>query len=311
MNAAAAVSAVVIAAVLFGTTGSAQALASRALDAPLDPVAVGAARVVLAGLLLCALVAARRGVAALRGDVPATLVGGVGVAVYQIGFLTGVHSAGIAAGTMIALGSGPAFTGVLQWIVHRHRPDRLWLIATAVAVSGMALIVSGGSSSGSAALLGVVAALAAGLGYAIYTVAGAVLIERGSRSDSAMAQMFGVGALLLVPVLLWTGVSTLASAVGVATIVYLALVPTVLAYLLFGYGLSHLPPATVATLTLTEPVVAAALGVFVIGETLTARAGVGMAVVLSALLLLAAGTLRRARIAQPETDSSSVPVRRR
>ncbi|WP_260683980.1 EamA family transporter [Rhodococcus sp. KBS0724] len=55
----------------------------------------------------------------------------------------------------------------------------------------------------------------------------------------------------------------------------------------------HLSPATVATLTLLEPVVAAALGAAVLGETITTVALLGMATVVAALALLTADTLRK------------------
>jgi DME family drug/metabolite transporter len=66
----------------------------------------------------------------------------------------------------------------------------------------------------------------------------------------------------------------------------------VLAYLLFAAGLRRLPPATVATLTLTEPVVAALLGTAVLGEQLTLVAGLVMAAVVASLAVLATSTLR-------------------
>ncbi|MDI9900287.1 EamA family transporter [Rhodococcus sp. IEGM 1409] len=179
-----------------------------------------------------------------------TVIGGIGVAAYQLGFFTGVQTAGVAAGTMIALGSGPAFTGALQWIVDRRRPGLQWFLSTAVAVAGMALIVAGQSGDGSSDVIaGAIPALIAGLGYATYTVAGDRLIESGTSPQGAMGQMFGVGGIILLPMLLLQWPGGLDTAAGSVTVVYLVAVPTVIAYLLFAAGLRHLPPATVATLT--------------------------------------------------------------
>ncbi|ABG93212.1 MULTISPECIES: DMT family transporter [Rhodococcus] len=293
-----AVAAVVAASILFATTGTAQALASRALGYDLDPLAVGSARVVAAGALLAAFAALRGGLGfgdgpGIRRYAPAVW-GGIGVAAYQLGFFTGVQSAGVAAGTMIALGSGPAFTGALQWAVHRHRPGPVWAVSTVIAVAGMALIVAGttGGSDSSGILAGALPALIAGLGYAAYTVAGSSLLAAGSSPEAAMGQMFGLGGLFLIPVLVATWPGGLDTGAGAAAAVYLAIVPTVLAYLLFAAGLRRLPPATVATLTLTEPVVAALLGTAVLGEQLTLVAGLGMAAVVASLAVLATSTLR-------------------
>ncbi|MDV6275711.1 DMT family transporter [Rhodococcus erythropolis] len=96
-----------------------------------------------------------------------------------------------------------------------------------------------------------------GLGYATYTVAGAGLVESDASLQAALGQVFGVGGIILLPVLLWQWPGGLDTAAGSVPVVYLIAVPTVIAYLLFAAGLRHLPPATVATLMLLEPVVAA------------------------------------------------------
>ncbi|MBC2638834.1 MULTISPECIES: DMT family transporter [unclassified Rhodococcus (in: high G+C Gram-positive bacteria)] len=293
-----AVAAVVAASILFATTGTAQALASRSLGYDLDPLAVGSVRVVAAGALLAAFAAVRGGLgfgarSGFRGYAPAVW-GGIGVAAYQLGFFTGVQSAGVAAGTMIALGSGPAFTGALQWVVHRRRPGPVWAVSTVIAVAGMGLIVAGTTegSDASGVPAGALPALIAGLGYAAYTVAGSSLLTAGASPEAVMGQMFGLGGLFLIPVLVATWPGGLDTGAGAAAAAYLAIVPTVLAYLLFAAGLRRLPPATVATLTLTEPVVAALLGTVVLGEQLTVVAGLGMAAVVASLAVLATSTLR-------------------
>ncbi|KOS53710.1 EamA family transporter [Rhodococcus rhodochrous] len=286
---AGAVALVLAASALFGTTGTAQALGSRALGAPLDAVAVGAGRIVLAGTVL-ALFAWPRGPLFPPGRRLPTLLGAGGVVMYQLGFFTAVQTAGVAAGTMIALGSGPAFAGLLQWLVSRRHPGRVWAVSTAIAVVGLVLIVagSGDGASGSAGSVaaGALPALAAGLGFATYTVAGAALLARGATPAGSMGAMFGVAAVPMAAILSARWPGGLDSVAGATTVVYLALVPTVLAYLLFARGLRRLTPAAAATLTLAEPVVAAVLGVLVLGERLEPVAFAGTVVVVTALMLL-------------------------
>ncbi|MGH3517255.1 MAG: DMT family transporter [Haloechinothrix sp.] len=277
---------VVLAAVLFGTTGTAQALGPDGLD----PLTVGAGRVVLGGALL-AIVAAVRGAYRQGLEVPwgTVLIGALGVAAYQLGFFSGVHLAGVAVGTVIALGSCPLFAGLIEWLVTRRRPRPTWLAATSVAVVGVTVLVLSGrqADDGTNPALGALPALLAGLGYGVYTVCGSRLIARGARPEGAMGLLFGSGAVLLLPVLLVRWPGGLDSASGLVVVAYLALVPTVLAYLLFGAGLRVLPAGTVATLNLAEPVVAALLGVLVLGESLTGFGVGGIAVVLLGLGLLA------------------------
>lgn len=278
--------AVVAAAALFGTTGTAQELGPHTLD----PIAVGAARIVGAGLLLAGLAALRgayRGVP--RPPLGVLVAGAVGVGLYQLGFFTGVRLAGVAIGTVVALASCPVWTGLLSWIVDRRPPGRQWVIATALAVGGVGVLVTanGDGGGGHTLALGVLPALLAGLGYGMYTVAGSKLIAAGQRSDGAMGLLFGAGGMLLLPVLVATWPGGLNSGGGLAVAGYLVIVPTFLAYLLFGAGLRVLPAATVATLNLAEPVVAATLGVTVLAEPITVGGALGALLVLVGLLVLA------------------------
>jgi DME family drug/metabolite transporter len=102
-----------------------------------------------------------------------------------------------------------------------------------------------------------------------------------------MARIFGVGGLALLPVLIFNHPGALASAGGVALALYLGAVPTALAYVLFARGLRHLAAGEVATLTLAEPLTAAALGAVALGERPGAVALGGVALVLAGLAALA------------------------
>nr|WP_236055199.1 DMT family transporter [Streptomyces sabulosicollis] len=103
-----------------------------------------------------------------------------------------------------------------------------------------------------------------------------------------MGAVFGVGGLLLVPVLLFTGAPLLDSGSNVAVGAYMALVPMFAGYVLFGWGLAHVPASTATTLSLLEPAVAAVLAVLVVGERLPAAGWGGIALVLACLAVLTA-----------------------
>lgn len=134
--------------------------------------------------------------------------------------------------------------------------------ATAGASSGP------GARSAGSTVLGVVLGLTAGLTYAVYSWAAHRLIGRGLTSGAAMGTVFGIGGLLLVPVLAATGAPLLDSWSAAAVGAYMALVPMFLGYVLFGWGLARVRASTATTLTLLEPAVAAVLAVLVVGERL-------------------------------------------
>ena len=74
--------------------------------------------------------------------------------------------------------------------------------------------------------------------------------------------------------------------------IFLGVVPTAAAYLLFARGLRRLSAAETATLTLAEPLTAALLGVIVLSERMSAPAALGGALILGGLLVLAAPEVR-------------------
>lgn len=292
--------AVLLAAVCFGTTGTAQALGPEA-----DPLSVGAARLVVGGGAL-ALVAALQLAAGRRRDgngTPAAVppgrlsrlpswvliaVGAVGVVAYQPAFFAGTGANGVAVGTVVALGSAPVLTGALDWVVSGRRPGGRWLVATVIATAGVATLALATDGTAAAAdPAGIAASIGAGASYAIYTIAAKALIDRGWSSTGSMGALFGVAGAAALPLLLVTDASWLATGPGLAMALWLGLVTTTLAYVLFGFGLRGLAPATVSTLTLAEPLTAGLLGVLLLGEQLSAMAALGLAVLGAGLVVLA------------------------
>jgi DME family drug/metabolite transporter len=75
--------------------------------------------------------------------------------------------------------------------------------------------------------------------------------------------------------------------------VYLAIVPTVLAYLLFARGLTKLSASETTTIVLAEPVTATALGVTVLHESLGVIGILGIALVIAGIATLALPSMSR------------------
>jgi DME family drug/metabolite transporter len=287
---------VLLSAVCFGTTGTAQALGPDGIP----PAVVGAARILVGGALLVIVAVAAGRARGRGGGLPRgpVAVAALGVAAYQLAFFAAVADTGVAIGTVVALGSAPALTGALEWLVERRRPDARWFPATALACAGVALLVLAGAGTAGVSAPGVGLAVLAGASYATYTLAAKRLLAAGHAPEPVMAAAFGTGALLLVPVLALGDTSGLWTPGGVALAAFLGVVPTALAYVLFARGLRHLSAAETSTLTLAEPLTAALLGVIVLAERPGAGALAGAGLVLAGLVDLA-GTTPRRRPARP------------
>lgn len=309
--------AVLLASVCFGTTGTAHALGPDA-----SALSVGAARIMIGGgalALVAALLhfagrrsgaigtsaAATPGVASFPSSSTTSgarrlaptwlvvLIGALGVLAYQPAFFAGTAANGVAVGTVVALGSAPIITGGLDWLLSRRYPGHRWLVATLIATTGVAMLATAGEPGRSATEpLGLLASLGAGASYAVYTLAAKGLMDRGWTATGSMGALFGAAAATSVPVLLTADASWLATGPGLAMALWLGLVTTTLAYVLFGAGLRGLAPATVATLTLAEPLTAGLLGVALLGETLPAMAIAGLLVLAAGIAVLATGGTR-------------------
>jgi len=276
----------------WGSTGT----AAHYAPAGAGTASIGAARIAIGGVLLfaIALVTAERrrevrrllsagGRARVALALAASAVGG-----YQVFFFAAVRMTGVAIGTVVAIGSAPVFTGALTRLSGGPRLGLRWMVATAAAVAGCTVLVTAGKAAG-ADPAGITLALAAGLCYAVYAVTAARLISAGSPETAVMGLLFGGAAVLLAPVLAASSPGWVLSGRGLAVVGYLGVVTTALAYLLYGRGLRTLSAPVAVTLGLAEPVVAAILGLVVVGERLSPGGIAGLLLVGLALATLVGG----------------------
>lgn len=261
---------------LFGTVGTA-----RVLGPPIPSPSIAAGRLAASALLLVALaLVLRSGPAMWRAARhPWVYLAGAGQAGFQVCFLAAVEQIGVATGTLIAIGCTPIIAGMVT-----RQVTTVWLSATALSVVGLVLLVGG--DAGGVDVLGLASALGASASYATYIIATRHLVARGVSGLGVLAAIFAVSGLALVPFLLFGDPGQMWTAPGLATVAYLAVVPTVLAYSLFNAGLHGVTASTAATLGLTEPVVAAGLGVLVLDERLGVVGTVGAGMVLLGLFVL-------------------------
>ena len=284
-----AVAAVVAAAVLFGTSGTARELGPESASS----LAVGAARIAIGSVVLWAVVAANRRreplptAGVLRPLRRLLAIGGIGVAIYTPLFFVAVDRTGVAVGTVVAIASGPFFAAGLDWRFRRIRPTMTWLRGTVVTVVGVTVLIAAVDSGGTAIdLAGVGAALAAGLGYAIYSVTSKATMERGLASTAALAIPFTIGVVVVLALSIREAPNWVATGAGLAMALYLGVVATGLAYVLFGFGLRRLTSATAVTLVLAEPLTAALLAAVVLDESIPWVGWVGVASVMVGLVLV-------------------------
>jgi DME family drug/metabolite transporter len=271
-------------AALFGTVGTAQLLGP---EVPVSGLA--AARLLLAGLVLSAMALAAGRAISMRGCLrhAPTWWAALGQIGFNLCFLGAMIHAGVAVGTLVAIGATPILTGLVT-----RQVSLRWLAATGIAVAGLALLVGGqlldDGAGGARPLspLGIVLAVGAAASYATYIISGNVAASRGLDTSAFLAVAFSGSAVLGLPLLAVTDVSWLGTPDGLLLVGYLAVVPTVLAYHLFNRGLGGVRSSTASTLALIEPVIAAGLAVLVLGERLSVVSLLGAGLILVGLLVI-------------------------
>ncbi len=279
---------VVVASILWGTTGTASAFIPD-----VSPLGIGAFAMGVGGILLV-LNAKKHLVsdkAKLLSQPKVLLIGSLCVAIYPLTFYSSMRLAGVAIGTVISIASAPFFTVMMERLISNKHITRRWKISFASGAIGVILLTLGKTHyldvnvASSNQVLGVLLGLVAGLTYATYSWSARQMIENGVNSKSAMASMFGLSAILLLPSLIFTGDNLFLDIKHISVALYMAIAPMFLGYLLFGQALKVIEASRATLITLLEPIVATILAIIIIGEDFSSIGWLGMGLMVICLLL--------------------------
>lgn len=270
---------IALAAVLWGTLGTAARLALR--DG-MDPLELSVWRALLGGALFGAHALARGRTRIALRDVPAVAAFAlIGVAVFYLSYFRAVRTGG-AALAAILLYTAPAWVALASalWLGERMTPRKL--AALALTLAGVALVATGGRGDVRLGTAAIGWGLLSGVAYAAYYLFGKRWLAR-YEMPTILCWALPAGAIALLPVVPFAPKSPATW----ATLAFIATVPTYLAYLVYGIGLRRVEATRAATVATLEPLVAAALAWAVWGETLRASGYLGAVVLLAGVVLIA------------------------
>ncbi|WP_327313677.1 DMT family transporter [Streptomyces sp. NBC_01235] len=293
----------IVAGAAWGTAGAAASLVYRTSD--LGAVALSFWRCAAGLVLLLAarpLLRSRARTATVPAIAPEpvrrrvlrTTVTGVGLAVFQTAYFAAVSATGLAVATVVTLGAGPVLIALGARLTLGERLGRGGVLAVGGALVGLGVLFAdvGGSAVHPR---GVLLALLSAAGYSAMTL----LTRRWGRDGGADASAttvgaFAVTALCLLPFALAEGLLPHSAEPlrVLALLVYIAAVPTALAYALYFAGAAVVRSATVSVIMLLEPVSAAVLAVALLGERLTATTLTGTLLMLASVTGLALAETR-------------------
>jgi DME family drug/metabolite transporter len=271
---------VIAAGICFGTTGTTQALGPDGISS----LSIGSARLLVGAFFLYLYIKIAKIPSAAIPKM-AMWLSALGILSYQLTFFSAVKQTGVAIGTVTALGSVPPLTGLLDYLIYKVKPTKRWFIATVITTTG---IVALGTANGVSDFNfgGFILAIIAGGSFGLLAVSSKRALSTGVDSTYLMFKVFSLAALLSIPVLLINGTSWLGTSGGAVMIIWLGLIPTALAYILYAKGLKGIAPGVASTLILAEPATATILAAVVLNESINLQGWAGIATVAIGLAYL-------------------------
>jgi DME family drug/metabolite transporter len=224
----------------------------------------------------------------VRRDLVLMMLIGVMMALYQVCYFGAIAKVGVAIAVLVTLCIAPIFVALLSlWLFSEKLTSRL-LLALTFALIGTVLLV-GVQPNGAGALhntvVGVLLALGSAFGYAVIALCSRALAQRYHPLQS-LTIGFGTGAIILLPFALSNGFVVSYPAVGWMLLLYLGLIPTVLAYVLFLYGIRHTTATVASITTLLEPLTSTLLAWLFFKEQLSVFGLMGGILLIGAIVLL-------------------------
>ncbi|WP_309052511.1 EamA family transporter [Streptomyces sp.] len=300
----------IVAGIAWGTAGAAASLIFRAGD--MGPLALSFWRCAGGLVLLLGALALRPRRAAggtpepRRRRLVRVLGTGLGLTVFQSAYFAAVQATGLAVATVVTLGAGPVLIAAGARLTLGERLGAGGLAAVTGALAGLAVLVLGGGEA-EVRPYGVLLAVVSAAGYAAITLLTRWLGRDGGGTDalSTTTWAFAVGAVGLLPLAAAEGLvpHTGEPVRTLLLLLYVAAVPTALAYALYFAGAAVVRSATVSVIMLLEPVSAAVMAVTLLGERLTAATVLGTVLLLAAVTGLALAEARTAVDRQRRRDT--------
>ncbi len=265
----------------------------RAL-AELSPVELALVRFSLAAVVHAAVLLRLRVRFERRDLAGLAALGVLAVAVNQLLFLSGLSlSTPGHAALLYAL--TPVFVLVIERLRGRERSTALKIMGIATAFAGTAIVLAGrgmlGMEGARRVLLGDVLLLLAVVAWALYAVGGKAYAARYGGLATGSATLVA-GTLLCAPAgAAFFHASRLEalSGWGAASVVYLVLVTSVLAWLIYYWALGRAEASRVAIWSNLQPVLTALLAWAIYGEALTTPFLAGGAMVVAGVLMAERG----------------------
>lgn len=218
----------------------------------------------------------------------------------QFAFLFSAMAFGMPAGlASLVLQSQALFTLLFAALLLKEGMSPLQLLAMLISGIGLYLVAGGGANGQDTAMtsLGFILTLVAAMCWGLGNIVNRTINKRGYQANLGLviwsawippipfllASYYFEGGEVIQEALLNLELSTFSA------LLYLAIAATIIGYSLWSYLLGRYPAAQIAPLTLAVPVVGLVAARYFLDEVITLQHGLGIALVMSGLVLNIAG----------------------
>jgi drug/metabolite transporter (DMT)-like permease len=221
------------------------------------------------------------------------LAGLTGYTLYQLGFILGLsRTSPFSSSLLIAM--VPLFTVLILAVTGEPTPPQGW-VGLGVALVGVALFLLDKRGASAGTLLGDALSIGAAVAFAIYGIITRPLVRKyPAETYTAWSVLAGTVPLLLVslPDALRQDWQTVSPS-GWLSIVYLAIFPVYIAYILWNYAIARRGVAKASSFGLLVPIVAGLLSAIFVGEPFGPLKLLGAGLVLTGLVIVRTRVWRR------------------
>jgi drug/metabolite transporter (DMT)-like permease len=219
------------------------------------------------------------------------LLGLLGVTLNQVFFIVGLSRTSVAHAAIL-IGLTPMQVLIIAGLRGQERIAARKAAGMAIALAGVAVLKWFEPASGTGVTwLGDFIVFLGGLCFALFTVFGKEVTARYSTITMNTYAYVG-GAVALLPLTLWEAAQQPLAHVSAGAwlaAIYMALFPSVIAYLIYYHALAHMTASRVSAFSYLQPVFASIMGVVILSESLGAPVIAGGLVILTGVYLAERG----------------------
>lgn len=255
-----------------------------------NPIQIVSIRVTLAALIfsLILFIKDRSGFKISLRDIPLFLGLGVGsILFFTVCYFTAITMMSLSTAAIL-LYTSPVWIMLMSVMFFHEKLDKKKLTALALAFAGCVLV--SGISGERMTFAGLLVGLGSGIGYGLYSILGTIALRKySSYTVTTFTFIFAAAGSWIIcqPADMFNKIS------GSADLGFLiifccltALITAVVPFLAYTLGLENVEASKAGIIATIEPMVATLIGIVVFSEALTIMSGLGILMILTAVIVL-------------------------